>query len=520
MSSNEFKTPLSTSIETKRDQLKKRKRKGYSMTILSDLSYDPANNGSEKNKNNDDTICTTNGKQVSTTPSKSRQQNNPYYTSKNSLSRKNSLVKSPTPRTTMNKLQRRNISPLHICTNNVDSNMSSNSISHKEYTSLSSPSGSTTLHFYSPTSSTCRNNSITGMSSTASSPRIISQGSSNVLNEDNINADNIKILLLGDAGVGKTALILRYCNELRFIKKKPSSSFAYNDLYNNDNYQLPKIDEGKSSTHSGKLRNNITFDNTPTTKEKKLKTLTRKQKCYSLNDYEELFINQSDVLKQFNNDENDEDDDVWELSTQSTIGLDIKSQLINLDNRFFKILFWDTAGQERFRHSLNPLLYKKTQGLVLVYDICSIASLNSLMTYWIPEWIKNNPGIICRCFLIGNKVDLYKKRQVTHETVLKFVHEAENSYKNTLFIRGNFEISCKWQNNDGVEQCFSRIIQDLVSHGCYDVQAKPTNDYLMLDGVNGETSDDATLVTKTIDLVKPLSHSSTSDNNASRSKCC
>ncbi|KAL6950988.1 hypothetical protein ACO0QE_000274 [Hanseniaspora vineae] len=360
------------------------------------------------------------------------------------------------------------------------------------------------------------------------------------LSGDEIPADTIKLLLLGDAGVGKTALILKYCNELQ-IRRKPMSYSAetqllsqdidVDDVTNNISQDFDSTLNNLENTPVNKSNNNNNNNNNNKTHDprmrnvsanKTIKKLTRKQKCYSLSDYEELLSSSYDPRKNHNHrkqekdkktgsgdtndswnilndyqsgdsdidmDEQDEEDQ-WEISTETTVGIDIKTQLINLDNRYFKIVLWDTAGQERFRQSLNPLMYKKTQGLILVYDICSLDSFNSLMDYWIPEWIRNNGHSMSRCYLIGNKLDLYKKRQVTHEHVLKFVFEAENKYANQLCIGGNFEVSCKWLENNGVESSFSRIVQDLISHGCYDVVTKTERPTKVVRGDFKDTESD------------------------------
>ena len=221
-------------------------------------------------------------------------------------------------------------------------------------------------------------------------------------------ADNIKLLLLGDSNVGKTAIILRYCNELKTTTKEEHLMKTEDKLF------------GGQSNHKSQVRS----------------IKNRKEKAYSLSDYEQL------ISSPISNDMSD-----LEINTGSTIGIDIKTQMINLDNRFFKIIMWDTAGQERFRKSLNPLMYKKTHGLILVYDISNLKSFESLWDYWILEWLNNNTKK-SKIYLIGNKTDLYKKREVTHEHVLKLMFKLEAEYGNIISIGGNYEVSCKIQGKN------------------------------------------------------------------------
>ncbi|XBW38475.1 hypothetical protein QEN19_004065 [Hanseniaspora menglaensis] len=300
-------------------------------------------------------------------------------------------------------------------------------------------------------------------------------------------ADTIKLLLLGDTNVGKTAIILRYCNELKLTKinrtKEQHLERTESKLFGSSIDKETSLDFHIRSSRN--LRNTQILDSSDrgslahkSTSSSVRKLQHRKEKAYSLSDYEKLH-------EELPIEEGDDVDD-YEIATGSTIGIDIKTQLINLDNRFFKVILWDTAGQERFRQALNPLMYKKTQGLVLVYDITSLKSFESLWDYWIIEWLKNNQykngyeknskkkG---RIYLVGNKTDLYKEREVNHEHVLKFMFKLEAQYGDLLSIGGNFEVSCKVSKSSssgGVEVAFERIIQDLVSRGCYGSVAPDT----------------------------------------------
>lgn len=110
----------------------------------------------------------------------------------------------------------------------------------------------------------------------------------------------------------------------------------------------------------------------------KLKTIG-KRKRYSLNDYEELFHRSPSTSHQMikeepDNQKDSQDPDEIVIDTKTTIGIDIKTSLINIDNRFFKVIMWDTAGQERYRNAMIPSLYKGSNGIILTYDICDRAS--------------------------------------------------------------------------------------------------------------------------------------------------
>ena len=82
----------------------------------------------------------------------------------------------------------------------------------------------------------------------------------------------------------------------------------------------------------------------------------------------------------------------------------------------------DTSGQERFRSiSFNLLKMNKIDCIVLGYDITDKSSFDSL-SRWINE-IKESNKNIKLIYLIGNKIDLEKFREVKKEEGEKFAKE-------------------------------------------------------------------------------------------------
>ena len=96
----------------------------------------------------------------------------------------------------------------------------------------------------------------------------------------------------------------------------------------------------------------------------------------------------------------------------STIGIDYKVKIIEIENIKYKLLFYDTAGQERYK-SLAPNLIKKAHGIIIMYDITNKSSFDS-----IPDIIKNikeEKGNDFPMILIGNKIDLEQDREIKKE---------------------------------------------------------------------------------------------------------
>ncbi|CDO95415.1 unnamed protein product [Kluyveromyces dobzhanskii CBS 2104] len=314
------------------------------------------------------------------------------------------------------------------------------------------------------------NSNGTGQQSRHSFFRINSGDDRNISFDSLTDSSNIKLLLIGDAGVGKTAMILSYCNELSRV-----------------------------STHA--LKNNVdrTTENRNATKSElnRVKNIA-KRKRYSLNDFENSHTT---------------DDSDFEINTTSTIGIDIKTNLVNIDNRFFRVIMWDTAGQERYRNAMISSLYKGSNGVILSYDICDFNSFLNCLNFWLVESIENISDLSkTRFYLVGNKLDLYKERNVTHEDVLNFISRIEKDYN--INICGNFEVSCKWENV--VERTFNIIIKDLVESGCYEddreLRVIPSNQSeeseSSMENIPGPPKNVRQRLienkSKTVDLTKPL----------------
>lgn len=75
----------------------------------------------------------------------------------------------------------------------------------------------------------------------------------------------------------------------------------------------------------------------------------------------------------------------------TTIGVDFRFKTVKANNKNVKLQIWDTAGQERFRTITNTY-YKSTlsdnegaNAVILVYDITSKESFESIQNFWLDE---------------------------------------------------------------------------------------------------------------------------------------
>ena len=94
-----------------------------------------------------------------------------------------------------------------------------------------------------------------------------------------------------------------------------------------------------------------------------------------------------------------------------------------------KFDIWDTVGQEKYR-SLTKIFYKDAKVIILVYDITTEYSFNSLKNYWYNETQNNTDGqpIYAVC---ANKYDLYQKQTVETEKGKEFADHIHAIFQNT-----------------------------------------------------------------------------------------
>uniref|UniRef100_A0A8C9W9D4 small monomeric GTPase n=1 Tax=Scleropages formosus TaxID=113540 RepID=A0A8C9W9D4_SCLFO len=94
----------------------------------------------------------------------------------------------------------------------------------------------------------------------------------------------------------------------------------------------------------------------------------------------------------------------------STVGIDFRNKVLNLDGVKIKLQIWDTAGQERFR-SVTHAYYRDAQALLLLYDVTNKKSFDNIQAWLteIHEYAQQDVVLM----LLGNKAE------VTHERVVK-----------------------------------------------------------------------------------------------------
>eukprot|EP01111_Echinosteliopsis_oligospora_P013247 TRINITY_DN46_c1_g1_i1.p1 TRINITY_DN46_c1_g1~~TRINITY_DN46_c1_g1_i1.p1 ORF type:complete len:209 (-),score=51.29 TRINITY_DN46_c1_g1_i1:186-812(-) len=104
----------------------------------------------------------------------------------------------------------------------------------------------------------------------------------------------------------------------------------------------------------------------------------------------------------------------------STIGVDFKIRTITLEGKKIKLQIWDTAGQERFK-TITTSYYRGAHGLIIVYDITSMDSFNSIKKWLVDVERFASPTVLK--LIVGNKSDLAQRRAVDYKVAKKFADE-------------------------------------------------------------------------------------------------
>ncbi|KAL3051075.1 ras-related protein Rab-26 [Gymnodraco acuticeps] len=104
----------------------------------------------------------------------------------------------------------------------------------------------------------------------------------------------------------------------------------------------------------------------------------------------------------------------------STVGIDFRNKVMNIDAVKVKLQIWDTAGQERFR-SVTHAYYRDANALLLLYDVTNKASFDNIRAWLteIHEYAQQDVVIM----LLGNKVDSSHDRMVKREEGEKLAKE-------------------------------------------------------------------------------------------------
>ena len=136
-------------------------------------------------------------------------------------------------------------------------------------------------------------------------------------------------------------------------------------------------------------------------------------------------------------------DNQFQTSFLSTIGIDFKVKMIQLNGKTIKLQIWDTAGQDRFR-SITPAIYRDALGIFVLYDLTMRESFDHVKV-WLEDIEKYAPASGLEMMLIANKCDLEDRRQVTTTEGKGLAEEHKMAYIETS-AESNHNITEAFEN--------------------------------------------------------------------------
>ena len=133
-----------------------------------------------------------------------------------------------------------------------------------------------------------------------------------------------------------------------------------------------------------------------------------------------------------------------------TLGVQITKKSIIIEENIIDLLIWDLAGQDRYA-MVRQRFYTDTEGILMLYDITRKSSLEHIKRWYIEvsRFTKRVPII-----LIGNKIDLEDKREVTNGDVDRYLEE-----KN---INISFKMETSAKEGVKTEEAFHFLVKTLM----------------------------------------------------------
>lgn len=144
-------------------------------------------------------------------------------------------------------------------------------------------------------------------------------------------------------------------------------------------------------------------------------------------------------------------EDTFSEESQSTIGVEFDSTMLNIDGKKVKLQIWDTAGQERFR-SISKAYYRNAVGVILVFDLTERKTFDDLSNWLNDIHTLCDPNCVIQ--LIGNKSDLEENRAISLAEADAFAQRNQMHYMETSAKSGA-----------SISEAFTRVASQIMSKG-------------------------------------------------------
>ncbi|EGR30538.1 ras oncogene family protein, putative [Ichthyophthirius multifiliis] len=152
------------------------------------------------------------------------------------------------------------------------------------------------------------------------------------------------------------------------------------------------------------------------------------------------------------------DSQAFTYKYEPTIGLNLVTKTIQVNENKIKICIWDTAGQEKY-FALTKNYFQKADGIILTFDLTDKQSFNKIQDYWIQQVI-DKTELNVKKILVGNKVDLQEDRQVQTLIAAELAQQYKMNY---------FETSAK------TGECVSLAFETLAKQCAFAIQDQKLN---------------------------------------------
>lgn len=113
---------------------------------------------------------------------------------------------------------------------------------------------------------------------------------------------------------------------------------------------------------------------------------------------------------------------------------------------------YDTAGAERHTQTMLPTYFRRSKAIILVYSIDNEESFGDIGNNWLENSTHADGEV--RLVLVGNKLDLERKRSVSKDRALQY------ALKNGIDQDMVFEISAK--RGVGITEMFDAVALSIV----------------------------------------------------------
>lgn len=146
-------------------------------------------------------------------------------------------------------------------------------------------------------------------------------------------------------------------------------------------------------------------------------------------------------------------DNSYATSYKATLGVDMRTKDVMIDEESVMLQIWDTAGQERFRfNALTSTFLRGADMCFLVYDMTRSDTFDAI-PLWRDHFLASTLEESTFPFaLIANKCDIASQRAVSQRRAVTWCAEHENM--------PYFEVSAKQATN--VQQAFMELVRRVV----------------------------------------------------------